>query len=219
VPRQYLLDLTPLLAPHQIADTVRLFRELVTTPNSPWHPELQRLPEMPAAPSDDVAAILKSWGLSYHAPYPDQLDQFRRAADVAICTQVLLYIPPAGLRRCFQVIHDSLKPGGLFLSTVHLMDLYAHEDPRITPYNHLKFSGKFWDRWVNSSMMSFNRLKARDYLELLREAGFKIVHQEVNVPTPEDYAQLDRVQVHPEFARYSRAELAAKHLFFVAEKP
>jgi SAM-dependent methyltransferase len=219
VPRQYLLDLAPWFAPHQIADTVRLFRELATTPGSLLRPELQRLPEMPAESNGDVAAILKSWGLSYHAPYPEQLDQFRGVADVAICTQVLLYIPPAGLRRCFQVIRDSLKPGGLFLSTVHLMDLYAHEDFRITPYNHLKFSGKFWERWVNSSMMSFNRLKARDYLELLREAGFKIVHQEVNAPTPEDYAQLDRVKVHPDFARYSREELAAKHLFFVAEKP
>ena len=219
VPRQYLLDLAPLLTPYQIADTVRLFRQLVTTPDLPWRQEFQRLPEMPTAPNADVTAILKSWGLSYHAPYPDQLDQYRGVADVAICTQVLLYIPPAGLRRCFQIIRDSLKPGGLFLSTVYLMDLYAHEDFRITPYNHLKFSGKFWDHWVNSSMMSFNRLKAPDYLELLREAGFKIVHQEVNAPTPEDYAQLDQVKVHPEFARYSREELAAKHLFFVAERP
>jgi SAM-dependent methyltransferase len=219
VPRQYLLDLKPLFAPRQIANTARLFRELATMPGAPWRPELQRLPEMPTESSIEVAAILKSWGLSYHAPYPEQLDQFRGVADVAICTQVLLYIPPAGLRRCFQVIRDSLKPGGLFLSTTHLMDLYAHEDSRITPYNNLKFSGKSWNRWVNSSIMSFNRLKAPDYLELLREAGFKIVHHEVNAPTREDYAQLDRVKVHPEFAHYSREELAAKHLFFVAERP
>ena len=216
---QALLDLSPLITARQIAETARIFRERVSAPGWSASAELKRLPDSPRNLDVGVTKLLDRWGMSYHTPYAPESGALRGAADAVFCTQVLLHIPRAALGLCFQMLLDCLKPGGLILGTVHLMDLYSQIDRRITPYNHLKFSPEFWEHWVNTPMMPFNRLKAHDYLELLTGAGFRILHQEINPPVADDYAQLDQVKVHPCFSRYSREELVAKHLFFVAERP
>lgn len=219
VPRQHLLDLTPWFTSRQVLATASLVADQLSAPAFEEKEEVRRLPRPANQQVAPVAELLQQWGLRYHAPYLPDVPRLQAVADVALCTQVLLHIPPAGLRNSFAVLRECLKPGGVFLGTVHLMDLYSHADARITPYNHLKFSARTWERWVNSDMMPFNRLKARDYLSLLGEAGFRIIHQEVNVATEADYRELDQVKIHPEFARYTRDELVAKHLFFVAERP
>ncbi len=217
--RQALLDLLPLLTAQQIADTTRFFRQLVSAPNWPARADLQRLPDIPENLEEGTTSLLEKWGISYHAPYAPESGALRGAVDVVFCTQVLLHISRDGLRHCFGMLYDCLKSGGLICGTVHLMDLYSHTDPRITPYNHLKFSPEFWERWVNTPMMPFNRFKARDYRELLVESGFKILHEDINTISATDHAQLNSIKPHPHFDRYTREELAAKHMFFVASKP
>jgi hypothetical protein len=62
-------------------------------------------------------------------------------------------------------------------------------------------------------------LKAKDYRELLEASGFQIAHFEVEGPNSNDLRELDQLPIHEFFSRYTREELGAKHLFFVAEKP
>ena len=218
VPRQALLDLSPLITARQIVKTARIFRERVSAPEWPAGAELQRLPEVPPDINAGVSTLLGRWGMTYYTPYAPKSGALRDAADAVFCTQVLLHLPREPLRQCFRMLRECLQPGGLILGTVHLMDLYSHTDPGITPYHHLKFSPEFWERWVNTPMMPFNRFKARDYRELLLETGFKLLHEEVNQPSATDYASLDTVKLDPYFSTYTRDELAAKHLFFVAQK-
>lgn len=218
VERQFLLDLSPLLTDDLIAATLRTYREIVTEPRWPRRSELTRLPELPATNGVPPTELLQSLGMNYRAPYAPESGELREAVDAAICTQVLLHIGPDGLRHCFRLLRDCLKPGGFFLGTIHLKDLHSNSDRNIGPYNHLKYSPQFWERWVNSPLMSYNRLKANDYRWLLEESGFKLLKFEVNKPTPEDYARLKQVRVHPYFKNYSTDELVAQHLFFVAQK-
>ena len=218
VPKQFLLDLTPLMASQRVVDTVRIFRDVVSDPGWPARGELRRVPEPVKNEDTPPTDLLGRYGFSYHAPYDPASGALRAAADAVFCTQVLLHISREGLGHCFQLLHDCLKPGGLLLATIHLMDLYSMADARITPYNHLKFSPQCWERWVNSSLMPFNRLKARDYRELLVAAGFSPLHFEVNAPSDADFAQLDSVKIHPYFQHYTREELVARHLFVVAQR-
>ena len=88
----------------------------------------------------------------------------------------------------------------------------------VDKYNQLKYSPETWERWINSSIIQFNRFKAPDYHEMLEKAGFKIIHFEVEPATAEDYAELGRIQIARCFERYTREELAARGLFFVAQK-
>ena len=104
------------------------------------------------------------------------------------------------------------------MATVYLKDLFADKDKGISKYNHLRYSAESWERWVSSPLMAFNRFKARDYRELLEEAQFEIRRFEIEQGTAEDLKELAGIPIDPFFKRYSREELAAKNLFFVAQK-
>jgi hypothetical protein len=131
-----------------------------------------------------------------------------------------MYVRRAIAPRCLSQIHGSLKSGGLFLATIHLRDILAgFSHTGLTKYQHLRYSPETWERRINSSLMSFNRFKAPDYRVLLEEAGFEIRHFEVEPGTDEDLEELNQVRIDPCFQHCTREELAARHLFFVAQKP
>lgn len=155
-------------------------------------------------------------GWEYQAPYMDWLTAQRSTLDLVSSTQALLHVPRAVLREIFSAVVWALKPGGIFMATIHLRDLFADGDPSITPYNHLRYSPRFWEGWINSPLMSYNRLKAPDYRSLLEEAGLRLLKFEVEPGRP---AQLETLRVHPSFHGYSREDLAAHHLFLVGQKP
>ena len=168
--------------------------------------------------SRDWRKYLDRVGISYHAPYAEFFPKLAGQVDFVTSTQVLLHIPREPLRWCFEQIHKSLKPGGLFLATIHLRDLYADADKSISDYNHLRYSVDEWENRINSPLMSYNRFKAKDYRELLEEAGFELPVFEVEQGTEAHLKELDRIPIDPFFKRYTREELAARHLFFIARK-
>src|SRR5206468_2228492 len=122
---------------------------------------LKRLP--PKLSDRDWLGYLQKLGISYHAPYAEVFPQLAGQLDVVTSTQVLLHIPREPMLWCFEQIHHSLKPGGLFLATVHLRDLFAGAQPGVSKYNQLRYSSETWERWINSRLMSFNRFRASDY--------------------------------------------------------
>jgi hypothetical protein len=218
VERQHLCDVSPILNGELIAQTVETVRSILTNPKWPRRSELRRLPE-PYSSSDLAwTDYLKKMGVTYHAPYPGIFEQVAGSVEIATSTQVLLYVPRAILLECFRGVHLALNKDGKFLATIHLWDLHATRENGLSQYNHLRYSPEVWEKWINSSLMSYNRLKAADYRQLLEEAGFQIRHFDVIGPTDADMEDLARIPIHSCFNRYSREELGAKHLFFVAEK-
>ena len=218
VSRQQLFDTSPLLNRELVSETVKTVLQIVTDPRWAHRSLLRRLPEINAMDKISWAEYLRQMGITYHAPYASMYEGMVGTVEAVTCTQVLYYIGRDGLRHCFRQCHQSLKPGGKFLATIHLNDTHAAPGNGLSQYNNLKFSPAVWEGLINSSLMSNNRLKAPDYRELLEEAGFQIVHFEVEGPTASDLRELDQIPVHSFFNRYTREELGAKHLFFVAEK-
>jgi len=219
VDRQYLLDVVPLFDAKLLMDTTRVVREILTDPHCPIRDQIRRIPEQPILSNEQIPAWLATLGMHYEAPCENAGQTLQGRADVVTSTQALLHADRASLERSFRAVHTALKPGGLFIATIHLKDLYANFDRGITHYNHLKFSPWVWEHVVNSPLMPFNRLKARDYREMLERAGFVLEAFEVEGPTEADLRLLESVRIHKSFSRYTREELAAKHLFFVARKP
>jgi hypothetical protein len=216
--RQYLFDAQPLLSRKMVDETVKTFLKIVTDPAWPHRGMLRRLPEVNQ--SNDLSWIdyLKKMGMTYHAPSDGMFPNIVEKIDVVTSTQVLLHIGRPQLAHYFRQILKSLRVGGKFLATIHLNDLHAVAGNGISQYNHLKFSPEFWDNWINSSLLGYNRFKARDYREVLEESGFKIRHFDATGPTDNDLRELDQIPIHDFFKRYSRDELGTKHLFFIAEK-
>jgi SAM-dependent methyltransferase len=216
VERQYLFDLVPVMEGQTVKQTVETFRAITGDANWPHRAKLRRLP--PLMGDVSLREYFEGLGISYCAPYAAVFPTLAGQVDLVTSTQVLLHIPRETMRWCFCEILKSLKPGGLFLATAYLKDLFADRHKGLPRYNHLRYSAETWERWVNSPLMSFNRFKARDYRELLEGASFQIRRFDIEEGTAEDLRELEKIGIAPCFKGYSRAELAAKDLFFVAQK-
>ena len=216
VKRQFLCDVVPIITPATFKSTQSIFNQLVG--------EGKICKCNPTPPNDrelgDLSEIMSVHGFSYHAPYFGIGSDQSGKIDFVSCTQVLMHIDRPQLIECFKEMFKSLRPGGWFICTNHLFDIYSNTDKSISIYNHLRYSERFWRTLVNSKMMSFNRLKSRDYRELLELSGFEIIEFHITHGDEADIKSLRSLKIHPEFSsRFSEKELSEKHLYFVARKP
>ena len=217
--RQTLVDVFPNMDARKVTDTIHLFREIASDAQWSGRAPLKRLPEARPTGGSQAGPALAPFGIEYHAPYGNLLQERPGQYDLVICTQVLLHIPKPVQFAIFKEVHTCLKPGGLFHATAHFVAHFRSPDLRRGQYEHLSYSPDAWENWINSSLMGFNRLKGPDYRELLERAGFRLREFKLTAPTAEDLAELKRTRVHPSFRHYSEQDLAARGVFFVAEKP
>ena len=218
--RQTLVDVFPYMDLRKVASTIQVFREITGDPKWSGGAALKRLPEMPAPTVGPKAGpALAPFGIEYVAPYGNLLQERPAQYDLVICTQVLLHLSKAFQFELFKQVHTCLKSGGLFHATVHFVAHWRSPDLRKGQYEHLSYSPEAWEGHINSSIMGFNRLKGPDYRELLEQTGFRIREFRLTGPTAEDLAELKRSRVHPSFSHYSEQDLAARGVFWVAEKP
>jgi hypothetical protein len=213
-PRQYLVDITPHLEPQAVIETIKQFRAVAPRAER----KFARIPELPPA-GEPLNAMLERLGMTYAAPYDELARRIDSTVNFATATHMLLHLDQKTLLSVFRTVHRFLAPGGYFLAQLHLRQLFDGLNSRTSPFFSLRYSEAFWERVVNSPMMSYNRFKARDYRATLETAGFEIAHFDVEPGRPEDLELLKRARIHPMFAHYSAEELAARHLFFVARKP
>jgi len=214
VSRQYLVDIERHMQPEAVVRTIEMFRAVA--------PQSQvKFARMPAVPPDSqqLETTLESLGMVYAAPYDQLAEQIAGKVGFVTATHMLLHLNRDALGAVLRTIYRLLEPGGYFMALLHLRQLFDGLYARTSPFFALRYSDWFWENIINSRMMSYNRLKPRDYQEALVEAGFEIALLEVEPGTAEDSAQLERARIHPVFAKYSREELAARHLFLVARKP
>jgi SAM-dependent methyltransferase len=175
-----------------------------------------------ALPKPDGPDALEGWlarlGIAYLAPVRAALPIADGAAGLVTSTEVLLHPTRAGVRSLFEEAARVLRPGGLFLGTIHLYDLYSNFDPRLSRFNFLRYDEATWERWFNGPLMRYNRLRASDYERLFDGLPFRAEVWDVRRPTPDDFAELARITPGPQFACYAAEDLASTDLFFVMRR-
>jgi SAM-dependent methyltransferase len=139
------------------------------------------------------------------------------SVDVVFSNSVLEHVPGPVIAACFTEARRILAPGGVIFHSVNCGDHYAYADGKINQLNYLKFGNAAWDRW-NNKFLYQNRLRAIDFTEMARRAGFTI-EVDTSRPHPTRLAQLAEIEVHPDFARYSRDQLAITSIDFIGRKP
>jgi Methyltransferase domain len=214
VPRQHLVDIAPHMQPEVVVETAEIFRAVAPRAGI----NFARLPVVPAR-GQSLAATLEPLGMVYAAPYDELAQKIAGQVDFITATQMLYHLDLKTLKMVLGIVRGLLRPGGHFMALQHLRQTFDGLDSRTSPFYSLRYSDWFWENIINSPMMSYNRLRAPDYRELLEQAGFEVAHFEIEPGSPEDFALLEKATVHPMFARYTKEDLAARGLFFAARKP
>lgn len=137
--------------------------------------------------------------------------------DAVFSNSVLEHVPGPIIERCFTEARRILRPGGVVFHSVNCGDHYAYADRAISQLNYLQFSDADWQRW-NNEFLYQNRLRAIDFIEMARAAGLQI-EVDTSRPHPMRLQQLEAVKVHPQFARYSRDQLAITSIDFIGRNP
>ena len=154
----------------------------------------------------------------YHAPSDAAATGLPAASvDVVFSNSVLEHVPGPVIARCFAEARRMLRPGGVMFHSVNCGDHYAYVDRRVHQLNYLQFSDAEWRRWDNKFLYQ-NRLRAIDFTCMARAAGFAI-EVDTSRAHPTRLQQLNAIAVHPQFARYSREQLAITSIDFIGRNP
>jgi SAM-dependent methyltransferase len=166
----------------------------------------------------DPGELFRAARLEYLAPQDaSRMERWANGGlDLVYSNSVLEHVHPQAIPALMREARRLLKPGGLMVHAVACNDHYAHFDRRISFVNYLQFPESAWRRW-NNDLNYQNRLRAPDFLRLARESGFEIVH-EARAVRPGTREALATLRIAPEFAHYSREDLEATTIDFVAAK-
>ena len=152
--------------------------------------------------------------VDYRAPADASSTSLAEASvDVIVSRSQLEHVPPPALAAGFAEARRILRPGGLIVHTIDCADHYASSDRRRGPLDYLALSDAEWARW-NTAFLYQNRLRAKDFAELAREAGFTIERAQAR-----RMASLEGIAPALRFAQYSPDELAITSFDLVGRKP
>jgi len=132
--------------------------------------------------------------------------------DCFFSSGVLQYIPRPALRGILTEFRRLARPGAVMSHRINLQDQYSCFDHSITPLNFLRYSSAQW-RWLNSPLISQNRLRISDYRQIITTAGFQILREESVSGAPE---MLGRVNLARDFQHYRPEDLLVLHSFLTA---
>lgn len=206
VERQILFDLDPLMRLEAAMGAAAILEEAAdaTFPN-------------PASDAD-LDGWLGRMGIRYTAPAIPPYDLPSGCADLVTCSAVLMHPDIPGCKAIYAEAARLLRPGGVFIATIRHDDQYADADPALSRYNFLRYGQKTWSRWFYNRFTPFNRLRPADHHALLADLPLDVVTWTIEGGGAADLAELGRITVHPDFAKYPVEELTARHLTMVLQR-
>ena len=212
---QVVIDIRPSARVELVNDTIAAFERL--------RPQLEEvagrsLREL-GGPVASAAELQPRFGIRYLAPCDARATGLPAGSvDFVSSTDTCEHIPQADLAAIFAECRRLLQPGGAFSCRIDLQDHYAYFDRSISRYNFLRFSDRTW-ALVNSPLHFQNRLRAPEYLRLVREAGLDLVVDNPSGPSEQGRAELEALPLADRFRVYPPEELGVTILSFVARAP
>ena len=171
-------------------------------------------------PIQSLAELEERFGIEYLAPCDAGATGLpAESVDFVSSTDVCEHVPEDDLAAIFRECFRLLRPGGAFSCRIDLQDHYSYFDRSLSRYNFLRFSEGAW-RLVNSPLHFQNRLRAPDYLRLVRDAGFELAVERPSGPDERGLAELGSLPLAERFRNgYTPQELGVTVLSFVARRP
>jgi SAM-dependent methyltransferase len=213
VERQTVIDIRPLARAWLVQDAAaRLATQSETHGRRGILVNLVGVPE----PWRQLAA---STGIDYLAPEDARNCRIEsRSVDCVTSNATLEHIPRPDLIKIFAECARVLKWSGVMISQIDYQDHYSYFDRSISVYNFLRYGERRW-RLYSPSLQFQNRLRHCDYLAILRDMGWDLIHVETPPVTPSDRAALAAVPLTASFRAYETEQLAIRRGLIVARAP
>jgi len=122
---------------------------------------------------------LKALNLNYLAPCDCRnLDLAGGSLDIIYSRAVLEHIPEPIIRSIFRESKRLLRKGGVMCHFVDNSDHWEHRDKSISRVNFLRHSERVM-RFTSLNRLNYqNRLRHRDYLNIMEQEGFRVMRAE-----------------------------------------
>lgn len=220
--RVFTYDLNRLIKPdmvQQLADRLQAHVSLIARESGKRIEEVEAKQAALAKAMERGQSLAAATGnvVDYRAPADASATQnLPDSVDVVFSNSVLEHVPAPVIEALYAEAMRILKPGGIMFHSVNCGDHYAYTDRSIHQLHYLQFSEREWDRW-NNAFLYQNRLRAKDFTDMARRAGF-VIEVDTSNASSERLAQLDALSVDPAFSKYTREQLAITSIDFIARK-
>lgn len=155
--------------------------------------------------------------VSYAAPADaTQTGLPSQSVDVFYSYAVLEHVPEETIFALIAEAKRVLKPDGVFYALIGLHDHYNGFDPaRVSKVNFLRYPEWAWKLLVKNNISYHNRLRERDFIDMLARAGASIAYRKGEVHQA-DLAEVQSMALAGRFAGYSPDELAVTRSELIA---
>lgn len=211
----YCVDIRKLITAELIQDTVTKLSKLKSV--MPFNYDLERVD---AITNNNYLKILeKRFGIEYVAPLDARHTDFpSNSVDFISSNLTFEHIPKADVMPILLECHRLLKKGGIFSFTIDYQDHWSHFDKKISAYNFLQYSDGEWSKY-NPSLNFQNRLRHRDYMDMIRRAGFMVLEEKPILPSEHDVDTLKKMKLESLFSsNYKIEELGVRAGEIVVKK-
>ena len=136
--------------------------------------------------------------------------------DCIFSNSVLEHVPPTVIDGMYAEALRILASGGIMFHSVNCGDHYAYVDRRIDQLHYLRYSDAEWSRW-NNAFLYQNRMRAHEFVERARAAGFSIELNTAKV-SERRLRELAATPVHAQFSAVPAERLCITSVDFIARK-
>ena len=216
VQHQTLVDIRTLLRVELINDTIGKFQRLQAQAGVSRKPDKY----IDESTKSDYASYLEQWyGIKYLAPCDARDTGLEdNSIDFITSTNTLEHISYNDIQRILKECYRLLTCNGIMIFKIDYQDHYSYFDPHISVYNFLQYSDAAW-KLFNPSIHYQNRLRHKDYIDLIETSGFVVVEELQREGTDEDIQTLRELNLYKKFAgKYTVNELAVRGSHLVIRK-
>lgn len=165
-----------------------------------------------------LSSLQNNFKFNYSAPLDARNTKFQSDYfDFATSNATFEHIPAEDLILILNETFRILKPGGILSLIIDYQDHWFYFDKKLSAYNFLKYSEKEWKKY-NPSLHYQNRLRHKDYLDIISKTDFQIMEIITTMPSESDIDALQTLNINEIFKNYTLDELSIKGSHIVLRK-
>lgn len=208
IQRLYCIDMRELVLPELLNNTISRLGKLKEEIGFDYSLS-ERIPLITASNFRDV--LMKYFRIDYRAPMDARCTSLDESTvDFIVSNSTLEHIPEDDVVKILNECYRLLKKGGIVSCLINYKDHWISCDRSISIYNFLRYSPSQWQRY-NPPLQYQNRLRHRDYLDIISQTQFEVLEDNPLMPCREEIDLLKNLQIDACFRdKYTFEELGIK---------